>query len=384
MTEDSREQADNGGTVAISHGGHSMSAAGTHHRSFQPGLLLLPAAPCRAFARPAVTGLRPGILSGSDSPSRLPLGLFSFTEREMSHKNRCRLDLERLPDRITPTTAVLSNGTLFIQGDNLGNNIDVLADANGNIHVTERGQQIAISGSVPATTATVMLIIEEAGTGNNNTLATDSSLGAIPDTLIGNGGGLMTFKPGNNAASNAIGSPNTSAVNNFFSNPGGKDVFTGGKGYNLFDWEPGTGTDVYNGAGKDNRVLVDGNNNGQAENDTLMPDGTGGVTFTRTNLVPFSIYTKDIQGWVIHPSSGAGNVVTVGNLTGTATKRVEVDASQGTISAGSQKDANVRLVVDGTGDTITEGAGPSRLENVPPSTDATLLAALEALARQNK
>ena len=32
---------------------------------------------------------------------------------------------------MTPTTAVFSNGMLFIQGDNLGNNIDVSADSHG-------------------------------------------------------------------------------------------------------------------------------------------------------------------------------------------------------------------------------------------------------------
>jgi hypothetical protein len=300
----------------------------------------------------------------------------------MSRKNHCRLGLEQLPDRITPTTAVLSNGMLFIQGDNLGNNIDVLADSSGKIHVTERGQQVNITGSVQATTTTVTQIVEQAGSGNNNTLATDASLGAIPDTLIGNGGGVMTFKPGNNAPSTAVGSPNTSAVNNFLSNPGGKDVFTGGKGYNLFDWEPGTGTDYYIGAGKDNRVLVDGNSNGQAETDSLMPDGTGGVTYSRTNLVPFCIYTKDIQGWFLHPSTGSGNTVTIGNLTGTKTNQVQVNASGSTIAAGGQKNASVCLVVNGKSDTIAEGAGPARLENVAPMTDATLVAALEALAQQ--
>jgi hypothetical protein len=302
----------------------------------------------------------------------------------MQRKNRCLLNLEQLADRITPTTAVLSNGTLFIQGDNLGNNINVTADSSGNIHVTERGRQIAITGSTPATTSTVSLVIEEAGSGNNNTLATDASLGAIPDTLIGNGGGVVTFRPGNNAPSNAIGSPNATAVNNFFSNPGGKDVFTGGKGFNLFDWEPGTGTDTYIGAGKDNRVLVDGNSSGQAETDRLMPDGTGGVTYTRSNLVPFSIYTKNIQGWFINPSSGAGNVVTIGNLSGTATKRVEVGAAHSKVNAAAQANANVELIVNGSADTISEGAGPTHLTNVANQTDATLLAALESLAHQDR
>jgi hypothetical protein len=300
----------------------------------------------------------------------------------MSSSHRVRLNLEQLPDRITPTTAVLSNGALFIQGDNLGNNINVSADANGNIQVTERGHQIAISGSVKATTATVSLVVEQAGTGANNTLAADPSLGAIPDTLLGNGSGVVTFRPGNNAPSTATGSPNSDAVNEFISNPGGKDVFTGGQGYNLFYWQPGTGTDTYIGAGQRNEVLVIGNIGGQGETDSLKPDGHGDVVYSRTNLVTFSLYTTGIQNWYIQPSSGA-NDVTIGDLSGTATRRVEVDASRSKVHAGHQNSANVHLVVNGTADTIVEGAGPTTLENVPAPTDATLLAALKALAQKH-
>ncbi len=303
----------------------------------------------------------------------------------MSSKNRARLNLEQLPDRITPTTAVLSNGMLLIQGDNLGNNINVFADSSGNIHVTERGQAVAISG--PAANLTdVQLIVERAGTGNNNTLATDPSLTAISDELFGNGGGVMTFNPGNNAPSTAYGSPNTTAVNHFIANPGGKDTFTGGKGYNLFDWEPGTGTDIFIGAGKLNQVVVVGNNAGVAENDSLTADGNGGATYTRTNynnLTAFNLYTTGIQDWYIEPSTGTGNTVTIGDLTGTKTKRVEVDAGNSTVNAGAQQNADVRLVVNGVANAITQGAGPTHTENVTVPTAADLVNALVTLSQQS-
>jgi hypothetical protein len=302
----------------------------------------------------------------------------------MSIKNLAHLDLEQLSQRVMLTTATFSNGLLYVLGDNQGNNVNVLADGNGNIHVTERGQEVNVAGATQATAANVRLVVEQAGRGQNNTLSTDASLGAIPDTLLGAGGGTMTFKPLNNAPSNAFGSPNANAVNDFISNPGGKDVFVGGAGRNLFDWEPGTGTDTYVGAGKSNTVLVVGNANGAAENDTLAADGAGGVTYSRNNLVPFNLFTRGIEYWNIRPSTGAGNNVTVGDLTGTGTKRVEVDASRSTVDASGQNDPNVLLVVNGRRNTVSEGAGPTQLTNRPAPTAADLLNALIAQSRGKK
>jgi hypothetical protein len=295
----------------------------------------------------------------------------------MSKNKAIRLDLEQLYARITPTTAVFSNGMLFVQGDNLGNNINVSADANGNLQVTERGQQVAIAGATTATTSNTLVVVEMAGRGKNNTLATDASLGTIADSLVGGGGGTMTFNPGNTGPSSAFGSPNANAVNHFISNPGGKDTFVGGAGNNLFDWEPGTGTDTYVGAGKTNAVLVVGNNGGKAENDSLMPDGNGGVTYTRNNLVSFQLHTTGIQKWYIQPSSAAGNTVTVGDLTGTGIRRVEVDDSSSTTDASGQNDAGVHLVVNGSRNTVSEGAGTTTLSNNAAPTVASILNALQ-------
>jgi hypothetical protein len=285
----------------------------------------------------------------------------------MSTRNNARLTVDALPSRIMPSAATFSNGVLFVQGDNAGNNINVAADASGNITVTERGAAVTIGGTTPATTATVKLVVERAGTGANNTLSTDASLGATPNTLIGGGTGNMVFSPHNNAPSTAYGSANAAAHNYFNSNPGGKDVFTGGAGENFFNWQPGTGTDTYVGAGRSNTVLVVGNNGGKAENDSLMADGTGGVTYTRNNLVPFQLYTTGIQNWILQPSTGTGNQVTIGDLSGTATKKVDVDTNSGTVDASGQNDANVTLVVHGKRDTVSEGAGPTVLSGKQPS-----------------
>jgi hypothetical protein len=281
----------------------------------------------------------------------------------MSNKNKTQLSLTQMPDRVMPSVATFSNGMLFVQGDNLGNNISVAADASGNITVTERGAAVTINGSTTATTTNVKLVVEQAGTGANNTLSTDASLGSIPDTMIGGGSGNMVFNPLNNAPSIAFGSRNSAAHNYFNDNPGGKDVFFGGTGTNFFNWQPGTGTDTFVGAGRSNTVLVVGNNNGQAENDSLQADGNGGVTYSRNNLVPFKLFTTGIQNWIIQPSTGAGNAVTVGDLTGTGTRSVDVDASQSTIDASGQNDPTVRLIVHGKRNMVSEGAGTTTLSS---------------------
>lgn len=290
----------------------------------------------------------------------------------MCMKPNASLNLEQLTQRLVPSTATFSNGLLFVQGDNLGNNINVIADADGTLRVTERGENVPIAGAV-ATTANVKTVVQQAGTGNNNRLATDASLGAIPNTLLGNGTGTVTYAPGNNAPSQAFGSPNPLATNHFISNPGGKDTFVGGAGRNLFDWEPGTGTDVYVGKGRLNAVLVVGNSNGLAEEDTLQPDGQGGVIYSRLNLVPFKLFTSGIQEWYLQPSTGAGNNVVIGDLTGTPTKRVRVDVNNSKVDAGAQENADVRLVVNGRRNTVIEGAGPTRISRDPVLSPADIL-----------
>lgn len=293
-----------------------------------------------------------------------------------SEKNRATPTLENLGERITPSTATFSNGMLIVQGDNLGNTIRVYADSNNVIHVSERGDEVAIAGVQP-TTANTRIIVQQAGKGVNNTLTAEATLGTIPTTLIGNGSGLMTFQPLNAAPSTAFGSPNPNAVNDFISGPSA-DVFIGGSGRNLFDWQPGTGTDTYVGAGKSNTVFVVGNNSGKPEIDTLTADGQGGVTYSRENVVPFKLFTSGIQNWYITPSNTTGNLVTIKDLSDTPTKLIQVNVNSSTVDAVAQNNGNVKLVVNGTRNTVTQGEGPTKFIRKDFTTSAELVNALLA------
>ena len=91
------------------------------------------------------------------------------------------------------------------------------------------------------------------------------------------------------------------------------------------------------------------------------------MIYSRNSPVPITLHTTGIQDWIIQPSSATGNVVTIGDLSGTATKQVEVDETQGTVNAGGQNNSHVKLIVDGPRNTVTEGAGRTILNNKLPA-----------------
>jgi hypothetical protein len=76
------------------------------------------------------------------------------------------------------------------------------------------------------------------------------------------------------------------------------------------------------------------------------------------------------------PPSAAGNTVTIGDLSGTGTKRVEVDESKGSVDASGQNNPNLRLDVNGRYDTILTGASDVWTSHHTPPTGASLLLAL--------
>ena len=283
----------------------------------------------------------------------------------MRSKNRARLNLEQLESRLVPTTASFSNGVLTVLGDNAGNNINVSVASNGDLQVTERGKAVTIKGGT-ATSSNTTLVVEEAGTGNNNTLATSASLGSIATDFTGNGGGVITYAPGNSGPSTAYRFVQVASWRSTTSlaTPAARTCSRAAPGEEtFFDWEPGTARTGYLHRRRrqgSSAVLVVGNTSGSAETDTLTTDSHGDVIFTRQNLVPFTLTTSGIQDWYLEPSTGAGNTVRIGDLTGTVTKRVEVDASSSTIYASNQEDASVKLVVN-----VTQEHGKCSQEYAP-------------------
>jgi hypothetical protein len=279
----------------------------------------------------------------------------------MATQRQMRLEVEALADRILPSTsAIFSNGMLFVQGDNAGNSIQVSAQASGTIQVTDHGHAIAIAGT-PATLTNLKVVVEQSGSGTGNILSTDASLGGVTTVLDATQGTNNVLMPNNKGPSTQMGGH---GLNYLLDNPGGGDVQIGG-GYsdsqNLYDWEPGTGTDVVIGRGSHNSLLVVGNNNGQGETDQMIADGHGGFVYQRTNLVPFNIYASDVQDVVIRPSSG-NDTVTIGDMTGVqGLKKVEVDGGGGndTIDFSHQRNTQVAAIFNGGAGANTDilGAG---------------------------
>ncbi len=274
---------------------------------------------------------------------------------------RAGLEVERLADRILPsTTAVFSNGMLLVQGDNAGNSILVSARSDGTLQVTDHGKAVAVAGT-PATLTNTRLVVEQSGSGTGNLLATGASLGTTPVYLDATLGTDNVINPGNKGGGTEVGGH---GLNYLLDGPGGNDVQLGGTdstSQTLFDWEPGTGTDIAIGRGGTNSLLVVGNSNGQGENDQVIADGRGGFIYQRLNVVPFNIYASGIQNLVIRPSSG-NDTVTINDLTGVKKlSRIEVDGGGGndTIDFSHQRNPGIKAIFNcGAGtNTYIAGAG---------------------------
>jgi hypothetical protein len=280
----------------------------------------------------------------------------------MKALNNRSLEVEQLEERAVPSaTAIFSNGMLRVQGDDSGNDLMVSARADGSLKVTDHGAAVAITGT-GASLANLRIVVERAGAGQHNTLATDASLGNVHTFLDATAGTDNVIRPGNSGPSTEIGGH---GLNYLLSGPG-PDVLIGGadrSSRNLFDWEPGTGTDQVIGRAGQNILLVVGNNNGKGENDRVDADGQGGFIYSRLNVVPFQIYATNIDQLIIRPSSG-NDTVTIGDLTGvTRLKKIEVDGGAGddTIDFSQQLNPKIKAVFNGgTGNnTYIAGAGPS-------------------------
>lgn len=277
-----------------------------------------------------------------------------------------RPSVERLEGRDCPSAAAsFSNGVLLIQGDDAGDSLSAQANAAGQVSVTERGQAVPIvSQTVAPTTANLSLVVEQSGSGSGNLLSVDKSLPGVKSVLDASRGSVNTVLPLNTGGSTEIGGL---SYNLLFDSPGGKDFLLGNAhAHNLFDWEPGTGTDVVQGAGHRNVLFVEGNNGNKAENDSVAADGKGGFVYSRNNLVPFQISASGVQSLVVKPQGPAvavatGNTFTAGNLTNTGLRDVSFVSAGGadTLDFSANRDKHVRFDVydRGAPDVVILGAG---------------------------
>ena len=240
-----------------------------------------------------------------------------------------------------------SSGVLSVFGDGLDNNIQISRTPAGVILIN--GRAVPVSGGT-ATVANVSLI-KVFGQRGNDTIALNEANGALPRTNLFGGVGNDTLL-GSNGVDLLLGG----VGNDFVDGQQGNDVGFLGAGDDVFQWDPGDGSDVVGGQAGTDRMLFNGS--GAAEIFEASANG-GRVRFTR-NVGAIVMDLNDIEAVDVNALGGTDTTI-VNDLSGTDV--VELNGSLAGAVGGTAGDAAADVViVNGTnGDDIVDvfGAGSS-------------------------
>jgi Ca2+-binding RTX toxin-like protein len=251
-------------------------------------------------------------------------------------------------------------GLLTVLGDSLDNTIVTKRDAAGNILVN--GGAVAIDGGQPIIANT--LAIDMFGQAGNDTLTVDESNGAMPAARLFGGAGndVLTGGSGNDQLFGGAGNDilNGKGGNDLLFGGDGNDTLIGGAGddqvfgqggNDTMIWNPGDGTDLFEGGDGNDTAVVNGGNG--SETFTITANGTR-VRFDRLSPAPFSLDIGTTENLVLH-AGGGDDVITAGN--GLASLiNLTLDGGDGndTITGG---DGNDTLIGGAGNDTIIGGRG---------------------------
>ena len=258
-------------------------------------------------------------------------------------------------------TSALSphGGVLTVLGNSGDNTISVSRDANGAILVN--GRHVRIHG-VTATVANVKLLRVLSGAGND-TVALDETVGALPQAALFGGTGNDRIT-GSSAADRLHGGPGDDVLlggsgnellfagrgNDFVDGNQGADTAFLGAGDDVFQWDPGDGSDVVEGQDGTDRMQFNGAN--IAERFEVSANGPR-IRFTRD----IGSITMDLDGveTVDVPALGGADTLTVDDVTGTDLTEVNGDLAA---SGGAGDGAADNVIVNGTaGDDVIDIAG---------------------------
>ena len=263
---------------------------------------------------------------------------------------------------------------LFFFGDNLSNSITVSRDADG--HLLGNGGAIQIFGG-NATVANTDLI-EVFGTGGNDVITLDETHGPLPaaqlfggagnDSLTGGSGNdVLSGQLGNDILSGAGGNDSLiggggndrligGAGNDVLSGGDGDDFIDGdqgtdvgllGAGNDVFQWDPGDGSDrVEGGAGSDEMLF---NGASGAENFTLSADD-GHALFTRAegNIV---MDLHNVEKVTLNALGGA-DTINVNDLTGSGLTQFDIN-----LGVGGAGDTDTIVINDHDAQVVDNGNG---------------------------
>jgi Ca2+-binding RTX toxin-like protein len=200
--------------------------------------------------------------------------------------------------------------------------------AGGSVSVTGLPAQVNITGSESGD-----ILVVEGGAGDDTLTATTLPADVTKLTLDGGAGDDSIF--GSQGADTLVGGDG----NDFLFGDNGNDLAQMGAGDDVFQWDPGDGNDtVAGGDGTDTLLFVGAN---ISENISISANG-GGALFFR-DIANVSMDLDDVEKIEFHALGGADNI-TVGDLTGTDVKEVDIDL-RGPNGGG-----------DGAADTVTVNA----------------------------
>jgi Ca2+-binding RTX toxin-like protein len=234
------------------------------------------------------------------------------------------------------------DGTDLMEG---GDGVD-MAEANGGaagevFTITANGTRVRFDRLDPAPSAldigTTENLVLNAGGGDDKISAT-GNLAALIKITVDGGSGNDTIL-GSNGADVLLGG----IGNDFIDGQQGNDVAFLGTGDDVFQWDPGDGSDVVEGQAGFDRMLF--NSSGANENIDIAANG-GRVRFFRDvgNIV---MDLNDVER-LEHNALGGADTITVNDLSGTDVTQVAVNLAG--VIGGTAGDAQIDTVaVNGTG-----------------------------------
>ena len=269
----------------------------------------------------------------------------------------------------TRGTFLPSARILSFVGDDRPSNIVISGDASGHILANDGG--ITISGGVPTTGNTALIIAS--GASGDDRISLDETSGPLPAAQLfgGNGDDRLTGGSGNdqlhgdNGNDVLLGAAGNDTLfgdrgDDLLTGGAGADHLLGGAGNDMLFWNPGDGSDVFDGgAGIDTAVV-----NGGAVDETFTVAASGTrVDFERTSPNPFSIDIGTTEKLVVNMGAGNDTFTATGDLASLIGITVDGGAGNDTINGGNGADTLIggdgNDFIDGNGgfDTASLGAG---------------------------
>jgi Ca2+-binding RTX toxin-like protein len=187
--------------------------------------------------------------------------------------------------------------------------------------------------------------------GGNDTISAVGNLAALVSLTLDGGAGDDTIL-GGNGADLLIGGDG----NDFVDGNQGNDTAQLGAGDDVFQWDPGDGSDTVDGGDGTDTMLFNGSNIGEILD---ISANAGHTRFTR-NVGSITMDLDNLENITVNALGGA-DAITVNNLAGTDTKKIDINLA-GTLGGTTGDGQADTVTVNGTsGNNVIDivGAGTS-------------------------